>query len=207
MIRDFHYRDIDQCKEIINLVWDFDSRFSPIQLSTLFKTVYVTSSLSESDFAKVIEVDGKIEGFIFGKLGKGNFVKTEFSGFFGMLKLLYKFLFLRGAELKRKAHYLRIMREHDAKRSEIEPNKEVEVNLFAVDPNTQGKGYGKVLISSFVEHCRSKGAHTITLETDKECNMGFYEYFGFKIKGEFSSPLQKEYSGKSGICYVLELEL
>lgn len=79
--------------------------------------------------------------------------------------------------------------------------------MFALAPKTQGKGYGKLLMNAFIEYCNTKKVNRITLETDSECNYRFYKHFGFKIKGEFYSALQKEYSGKSGDSYIYELKL
>lgn len=207
MIREHTNKDFIRCVEIINTVWDFDSKFSPSQLSDLFKNVYVGGSLSASNYAIVVEENDIVQGFLFGKCGNENLIRNKYSGFFGQLKILYQLLFLNGISLKRKFYYLKIIGEHEKNRRIIEPSRENEVNLFAVDPNTQGKGYGKILMNYFIEICRKHNINRITLDTDKECNYGFYDHFGFKIKGEFYSPLQKEYSGKSGDSYVYELKI
>ncbi|MGD8782059.1 MAG: GNAT family N-acetyltransferase [Ignavibacteria bacterium] len=207
MIREYSQTDFERCKGIINLVWEFDSRFSPNQLSELFKNIYVGNSLSESNFTKVIEENGIVQGFIFGKSGNRNLYKTEYSGFLGRLKVSYDLCTVKGISLKRKMNYIKMINEHEVNRRRIEPNRENEVNLFAVNPNTQGKGFGKLLMNSFIDFCKEKNVTRITLETDKECNTGFYDYFGFKVKGEFYSPLLKEYSGKSGMSFIYELDL
>ncbi|EPM6098484.1 GNAT family N-acetyltransferase, partial [Vibrio vulnificus] len=207
MIREFHHDDLENCKEIIELVWDFDGKIAPIQLSSLFKDIYVTSSLSESNFTKVVVINGKVEGFLFGKVGENDLIRTKYSGFLGRLKLIFELFSLRGVGFRQKMNCLNNMHEHDVNRKKIEPDKSCEVNLFAVNPDVQGGGLGKILMNSFVEHCKSENAHKITLETDKECNMGFYEHFGFKIKGDFYSSLQQEYSRTSGVSFVLELYL
>ena len=207
MLRDFNFNDFSSCVEIVNKVWDFDSRFHPAQLSELFKRVYVGSSLSASNYAVVVEEDLIVKGFLFGNCGKTNLFKNEYSGLSGSRRLLIELLFLKGVKLKKKLYYLDIIGEHEKNRRKIEPSRENEVNLFAVDPNTQGKGYGKTLMNSFIEFCKKQNVKRITLDTDKECNYGFYDHFGFKVKGEFYSPLQKEYSGKSGDSYIYELKI
>jgi GNAT superfamily N-acetyltransferase len=207
MIREYTNKDFARCVEIINRVWDFDGRFIPSQLSILFKDIYVGGSLSESNFAIVVEENNKVEGFLFGKCGIENLIRNEYSGFFGHLKILYQLLFLNSISLRRKLYYFKIFVAHEKNRKKIEPNRKNEVNLFAVDPNNQGKGYGKILMNYFIEFCKKHNINRVTLDTDKECNYGFYDHFGFKIKGEFYSPLQKEYSGKSGESYVYELKI
>ena len=205
MIRKFRTEDFDKCVEIVNDVWDFDGRFHPAQLSNLFKRVYVGGSLSASNFAIVVVKDIAVKGFLFGKCGSKNLLRSEFSGFKGSLHFLLQLLFVKGVGLKKKFFYLNMMAEHEKNRRKVEPTRENEVNLFAVTPKTQGKGYGRLLMSAFIDYCKSQNINRITLDTDKECNYGFYEHFGFNVKGEFYSPLQKEYSGKSGDSYVYEL--
>lgn len=205
MIRKFEKSDLDKCVEIVNDVWDFDSRFIPAQLSELFKRAYIGGSFSASNFAIVIEEDRIVKGFLFGKCGSRNLFKGEYGGIKGGLRFLLQLLFLKGVSLKKKLYYINILREHEKNRRKVEPTRENEVNLFAVTPKTQGKGYGKLLMNAFIDYSKNLNVNRVTLDTDKECNYGFYEHFGFKVKGEFYSPLQKEYSGKSGDSYVYEL--
>lgn len=207
MIRDFTRQDFEKCMEIVNDVWDFDSRFKPEELSRLFKKVYTAGSLSASNFAIIVEEKNIVQGFLFGKCGDKNLFTSEYSGLTGTLKFLYHLFSLSGIRLKKKIYYLRIIIEHEKNRRKVEPRKENEVNLFAVNPRSQGRGYGKLLMNSFIEFCKKRNVERITLDTDKECNLGFYDYFGFKVKGQFYSPLQKEYSGKTGDSYVYELKL
>jgi ribosomal protein S18 acetylase RimI-like enzyme len=207
MVREFRAADITACTEIVNKVWDFKNRFKPKELASLFQSYYTAGSLAQSNFHVVLEERGKTEGFLFGRCGNRSLYKNEYSGLVGSLRFLYRFIVLRGVSFRRKTYYMKILSVHEKNRRSIEPNKLNEVNLFAVDPATQGQGYGKRLMNKFIEHCRSRGAERITLETDEECNYGFYEHFGFSVIGIFDSPLQKEYSGKSGRCFVYELRL
>ena len=144
-----------------------------------------------------------VHGFLFGKCGKKNLIKGEYSRLKGNFKLLRKLFSIKGVSFKKKLLYLNMFSEHDRNRQKIEPNRENEVNSFAVNPNSQGKG----LMNAFIDFYKVKKVKRITLDTDKECNYKFYENFGFKIKGEFYSPLQKEYSGKSGESFIYEINI
>lgn len=207
LIRPYTENDFEKCVEIINRVWGFDARFQPDQLARLFKNIYVSGSLSASNFYIVIEENNTVEGFLFGKCGHQNLYKSGFSTIVSNLAFIYRLLTLKQVPWKRKTDYLKMLNDHEIKRREIEPKRINEVNLFAVDPKNQGKGYGKKLMEAYIEFCRSNDADRVTLETDLECNYGFYQHFGFKVKGEFYSALQKEYSGKSGQSYIYELIL
>ncbi|MDC7125446.1 MAG: GNAT family N-acetyltransferase [Spirochaetales bacterium] len=207
MIRKYSDKDYSNCVTIINEVWRFDVIFKPKELSELFKKIYVLDSLSLSNFAIVIEEDNKVQGFLFGNCGYKNLIKNNYSGFAGKIKLIMELLSVKDVSLKKKMNYMKISQIHEKNRNKIEPSHENEINLFAVHPDVQGKGFGKELIWNFINHCQSQNATRVTLETDKECNYKFYNHIGFKMKGEFFSPLQKEYSGSSGDSFVFELKL
>lgn len=207
MIRKYEQKDFEKCIEIVNDVWNFDGRFLPSNLSALFKKVYVGGSLSASNFAIVVEEEGIVKGFLFGKCGSKKIINGGYSGILGSLNFLIQLLLVKGVSLKKKFYYLNIMAEHETNRRRVEPTRDNEVNLFAVMQSAQGKGYGKVLMNEFIKECKNEHVNRVTLDTDKECNYGFYEHFGFRVKGEFYSPLQKEYSGFSGDSYVYELQI
>jgi GNAT superfamily N-acetyltransferase len=207
MIRDFNIDDMPHCQSLVNKVWDFDGKFKPAQVATLFKKVYTTGSLAESNFHIVIEAEQRVKGFLFGKCGNKNLYRTEYSGVIGSFRILLHILLLKGLPFQKKFFFIKTLFQHQINRAQVEPSRENEVNLFAVDPDSQGKGYGKQLMQAYIDFCKQQNVKRVTLETDKECNYGFYDHFGFTVKGEFYSPLQKTYSGNSGDCFIYELEL
>jgi hypothetical protein len=81
MIRDFQESDFGDCVHLVNKVWDFDKHFPPLALSELFQQIYTGSSLAESNFQKVVEENGRITGFLFGKIENRPLQKNEFGGF------------------------------------------------------------------------------------------------------------------------------
>ena len=205
MIRDLQHKDISFCIDIINSIWDFDSRFLPQELSNLLKNYYIKGSLGDSNFAVVVTEDFNVRGFLFGRCGRAPCFKTEYSGLLGGFRFLWQLLSVRTVALSRKLHFLRIAYSHERNRKQIPVNKTNEVCLFAIGTSTQGKGYGKQLMNAFIDHCKKENASAVSLETDLSSNFGFYEHFGFELRGEFFSPLQMEYSGSSGKTFVYEL--
>ena len=205
MIREYKTNDYNECIEILAKVWKFDERYKPPSLAILFKKIYLLESLSLSNIPLVIYENNVVQGFLFGNCGNENLYKNEYSGFIGAIKLLFDLFFMKGVSIKRKLNYLKMIKVHEKNREKIEPLRKNEVNLFAVNPESQGKGYGRELLQSFIEICKKEKVTRITLDTDKESNYKFYYHFGFSKKGEFFSPLQKEYTGNSGNSFVLEL--
>ena len=204
MIREYEDKDFDACKDIVNNVWEFDDRFEPQSLADFFKQVYTGASLGGSSFAVVAEDNNQVVGFLFGVNKGKKLLKTRYSGLRGQLKFIYDLFSLNNVPLRKKFFYLKILNKHELNRREVEPKRDNEVNLFAVRTDIQGRGYGKALMNQFIEYCKENSVNRITLDTDTECNIAFYEKMGFGIKGEFYSPLQKEYSGKSGQSFVYE---
>lgn len=67
-----------------------------------------------------------------------------------------------------------------------------ELALFAVSSSCQGKGIGKMLFESALEHMKNVNLKEFYLFTDTSCNYGFYEHQGMKF------PVLKMHSL---ICY------
>ena len=207
IIRPYQQSDDAACIRIINKVWDFDSRYCPEELSEFFKRVYLLTSLSKSNFACVVEEDNNVQGFLFGNSGRKNLYRMEYSGITGSLRIVIEMLSIPGVPLKRKLQYAGMQRTHEKNRKKIAPDSENEVNLFAVDPEAQGRGHGKRLMGEFIKYCRRNNARKISLETDEESNYTFYSRQGFRKTGEFFSPSLQDFTGSSGNTYVYELEL
>lgn len=205
-IRNFTPADYPRCVHIVDAVWHFDERFKPAGLADFFKQTYVGGSLSVSNFAVVIEDNGQVQGFLFGRCGRQPLFKNEYSGTRGYLKAVAQLLLIRQVRLKTKFHYLTLIAEHERHRLQLE-SRVNEVHLFAVAPSAQGHGYGQRLLDAFISHCQQHQVNRITLETDQSCNLGFYDRLGFKKIAQFQSRLQQAYSGGSGDCTVLELML
>ncbi len=207
MIRDFHENDFPHCARLVDRVWHFTERFKPANLADIYTKIYTASSLAESNFYRVVEEGGTVKGFLFGKCGSRSLFGKAVKSSVSPAKLFLRFLFLNKVPLKRKLSFLRKIAQHDKNRENVEPHYENEVNLFVVDPGSQGKGYGRTLMMNFIKFCKERKAYRITVETDAESNYGFYEHLGFSLLGTFFSPVQLEYSGTSGESFVYELKL
>ncbi|NUQ81396.1 MAG: GNAT family N-acetyltransferase [Bacteroidetes bacterium] len=207
MIRSYQPSDLPCCKEIVEKVWHFSDKFRPEPLADLFRSVYTESSLGESTHGWVVEEEGVVRGFLFGKAVGFPQIRGRYSGVGGSFRFLWTLFGLKGVGLPEKWMYLKAVQVHEVSRRKVEPERLNEVNLFAVDPAAQGKGYGRLLMQAYLSLCEQSGVGRVTLDTDRECNVGFYESMGFSVKGVFDSPLQKLYSGTSGESFVYEKRL
>lgn len=207
LIRSYRDSDIECCQYLVNKVWHYDKHFYPAELAKTLTQIYVTSPLATSNFVKVVEVDNKVCGFLFGKVENLPRRRSEYSGLIGQMKIIGKLFSVRGVSIKRKLSLIQKIYLHERNRMKVEGEIDSEILLFVVDPDHQGEGWGKKLVNAFIESCLENKVKKVVLETDNESNYGFYNHFGFSIKCEFYSPLLAEFSGESGKTYVYELDL
>jgi len=69
-------------------------------------------------------------------------------------------------------------------------NKEIELELFYIDPQHIGKGYGKKMWNHMINYCKSVGIKSFSLVTSPQAQ-GFYEKMGAVMIGEVDSLLRE----------------
>ncbi|MFW6366135.1 MAG: GNAT family N-acetyltransferase [Spirochaetota bacterium] len=207
MLRTVTPGDYEDCCAIVDRVWRFTSHFKPAQLAACFLDVYTLGSLAHSNFAAVLEEEHTVRGFLFGTRLHGKPVKTRFSGLLGGLTAFAELMLIRNVSVAQKFSIIAMINTHERNRLQAEAQRKYEVNLFAVDPACQGKGYGKILMNSYLDACRNDGIDSVTLDTDEDSNFRFYEHLGFFRSAEYYSPVQEMYSGTNGTSYVYKKDL
>lgn len=75
----------------------------------------------------------------------------------------------------------------DTKRKELAPVKHWYLNMLAVDPKYQGKGYASKLLNAMLPEI-DKESLPCYLETSGEKNVSIYKHFGFKVVSEYTIP-------------------
>jgi GNAT superfamily N-acetyltransferase len=167
-LRDYRASDLESCVAIVNEAWDFDGQLHPQSLADFVKRLYTAGTLAESRQATVIETDGEVQAFLFGRAGARDLYRNEYSGVPGRMRVLIRFLSLPGAGPIAKFGWLRAIAAHQIARHRVEPIGDGEVTLFAAATESQGRGYGRQLMDAYVEQCRQLGVERLTLETDVE---------------------------------------
>lgn len=200
VLREYNDSDYEQCEALVNDAWEFDKNFKPQELADLAKCIYTKGSVIGSNYQSVVEVNGKVVGFIFGLNEAAT--KPKKNVLFG-LGILWKLLRIKGMELKDKKKLLNAINTHEINRSKVVDRGKSEIILFVVDANYQGYGFGKGLLSKFTSHCKSSGVKSIIVETNKLGASSFYEKVGFKHIANFDSPLH-EYATKGGQACMYE---
>ncbi|NOX91584.1 MAG: GNAT family N-acetyltransferase [Gammaproteobacteria bacterium] len=198
--RDYIDSDYESCEALVNDAWKFDLHFKPQDLSNVAQYMYTKGSVTGSNFKRVVEIDGKVTGFIFGLNEMSP--KPEREALFE-LKILKRIVCIKGMAFRDKKKLLRAINSHELNRSKIAGKGKSEIILFVVDPACQGIGIGKKLLSAFITQCKSSGVKSVIVETNKLGASSFYEGIGFRHMGNFYSPLH-EYATKDGQACMYE---
>lgn len=200
VFREYRDSDYEICEALVNNAWKFDRNFKPQELADLAKCIYTKGSVIGSNFRKVVEINGKVGGFIFG-LNEAA-VKPKRGVLFG-LSILWRLLRIKGMTFKDKKKLINAINTHEINRSKVVGRGKSEIVLFVVDPNHQGFGNGKRLLSEFTSQCKNSGVKSIIVEINKLGASSFYEGVGFKHIANFDSPLH-EYATKGGQACMYE---
>ena len=198
--RDYKNSDYKSCEDLVNEAWQFDNIFKPQELSDITKCMYTKGSVIGSNFRRVVEINGKVVGFIFGLNELSS--KPEKGILFG-LSILKRIFCVKGMRIREKIKLIKAINTHEINRSKIVDKRKSEIVLFVIDPAHQGIGNGKKLLSEFTTHCKNSGVKSIIVETNKLGASRFYEGVSFRHIGNFDSPLH-EYATKGGQASMYE---
>ena len=200
LLREYREEDYEQCEALVNQAWGFDKIFAPKALSDLAKCIYTKGSVLGSNYRKIVEVDRKVVGFIFGlnELSK----KPVRNMLFG-LSILWRLIRIKSEKPEDKKELINAIKAHEKNRAGLVGRGKSEIVLFVVSDQYQGKGFGKELWSGFKVKCIDSGVDSIIVETNKLGASSFYEKLGFKHIGDFDSPLH-EFATKGGQACMYE---
>jgi GNAT superfamily N-acetyltransferase len=164
LIRAYEASDYEQCEALVSNAWQFENNFKPKELADLAKCIYTKGSVINSNYRTVIEVNGKVVGFIFGLNAAARQPKKNL--LFG-LSIVWRLLRITGMPYKDKKKLLNAINTHEINRSKIINRGLSEIVLFVIDADHQGLGYGKELLSGFTSHCKNDGVKSLIVETNK----------------------------------------
>jgi len=190
-VRDYRETDYAECEQLVSDAWQFEQHFQPAALYQLARHVYTYGSVVGSNFKQVVEQNGQVVGFLFGRNEKRPLEQ-------GCLKLLrfnlwvLKRLFgLKGMTFKQKFAFLKKLNQHEIARHKIEKRGASEINLLVIHPSLQKQGFGQQVVQRFIKDCRSSRVPRIIVEANVVQASGFYKKLGFTLLAEFDSPLHQ----------------
>ena len=199
------YRDSDylKCEALVDNAWEFEKNFHPRELAVLGKYLYTMGSIAASNYRMVAEHNHDVIGFIFGYNEQIPLPKHEMQKFSAKLAILRRLLFMKAMKLREKLDFFNAMGTHEKNRTALLGRGKSEIMLFVVHPAFHGRGHGKKLFEGFRRYCEQSKVESITVETNKLGAASFYERIGFKLKGDFDSPLHN-YVTKNGQACLYE---
>ncbi len=198
--REYKHSDYATCERLVSNAWGFEKNFQPQELADIAKCLYTKGSLVSSNYQQVVEVDGCVVGFIFGR----NTMKPKpKGGFLFGVSILWRLLRTQHTDKQKKKKLLAAMKQHQINRRKVVQQEESEVVLFVVDDQHQGQGFGQHLLAEFLTHCETSGIKRVIVETNKLEASGFYEKAGFQHLSDFDSPLHA-YATPNGQACIYE---
>lgn len=200
IFRSYNDNDYEQCEELVNQAWGFDRIFAPEALSDLAKSMYTRGSVLVSNYQMVVEVNGKVVGFIFGFNEKS---KKPGLNIFYRLETLWRLIRVKTEKPKNKNDFITAIKDHERNRAKLVKKRKSEICLFVVGKSYQGKGYGKKLWAGFLGECMNSNVNSIIVETNKLGASSFYKELGFQHAGDFDSPLH-EFATEGGQACMYE---
>ncbi len=153
----------------------------PVFLYAYYKTVL---DHAESIFLVVRDEDGDIQGFVAGFAQSENFYRLLGRRKKRMMLSAAIYLIMRPLLWRRVLENMKMVNQ----RSSVDSNegKDVELASIGVNPNSGRRGYGKILVRSFIEEAKAKSAASVFLTTDARDNSivnDFYLNLGFNLSG------------------------
>ncbi|PNV80064.1 MAG: hypothetical protein C0196_03495 [Dictyoglomus turgidum] len=184
-IRKVKYSDIDRIVEIHKKAF---SNFFMTQLGDKFLKKYYELVLNYSqNIFLVLEKDGYIVGFVAGFINPSLFYslmkKHKFSLALSILPTLFRKPWLIFRIFWNFIRVNKFSNEKTVKTTSI-----CELASIAVDPNYTGRGFGKLLVKSFLEKSKEMGPKFVYLTTDAKNNDAvnhFYQSLGFELYQTF----------------------
>jgi ribosomal protein S18 acetylase RimI-like enzyme len=186
IFRNLESKDYSHCEALVNEAWEFDTHFKPQALANIAKQIYTKGAEVNSNYMRVVEVDGSIGGFIFGLNENGPKPRGNF--LFG-LKIMLELLLVKPILPSSRKELLNSFSVHEGNRAKLVDKGRSEIVLFVVAKKLKGQGLGTQLWADFLSHCQENAVTSIIVETNKDGAATFYEQLGFELVGEFESPV------------------
>jgi len=178
--RNIKKSDYSEIKNLILDTWKIEEDFSNEKAVDLYMEAFLYDYLAWSNYRLVVTDGSKIIGFLLGRSDKKSYYRK-------ILKYKPKAMIAKirmfGQQSGRDG--LRILRITDRVNRKLMKHHtkdyEGELCLFSVAKEYKGKGYGTQLLERFHEFLIKTGATNYFLYTDTDCNIGFYERFGYEL--------------------------
>ena len=185
-IRDVEVRDIPEIKVIIGTVWDWLDLIDDTLILDATLGIYLNQVLYKATFGRVAILNDKVVGTIFGSVdgAEPKYRMLLEDGSAHALTLL-------GASEKNRKNvfeYLsRINNINEQLLSAAPGNYDGTLDFLILANESQGSGIGKNLWMALKSYFEKNGAKSVYLFSDTECNVGFYEHYGFTRRGAQST--------------------
>ena len=204
--RAYRHSDRDRCVALSVEAWPQMSAALPGGAATDFWGVLFDLAHDYADWHEVACVSDSIVGFMFGRSLRSSSARESIGFGWRFLSGMYN--------VARKSSFADMIPVFctcvlsELKIQFKNPSCDSEVAFLVVESGYRGKGLGKRLLRTFIDHARSNGRKSMSVyTTDPGCNWGFYEALGFKKAVEFDDDVGTylEGSPSRGLIFTLDM--
>lgn len=204
-------RYLPSCSKLVRDTWNFHSQFQGIKNIDLVYTLYFLNCENYSEHTELlIDENDEVKGLLFGSIENESFLqaikykcKTIKMAIWAMYHYLRGNFGDRSIARREFANFIETDNAGEAFAHEFDS----EINLFIVSEELRGRGYGTMLMDSYVEFCRKNNLRTAFLWTDLDCTYSFYEKYGFALYSRFlhDSLSTKRKDNANGLIFYLTI--
>ena len=191
---------LDDLAGVVQRTWHFEKDLDGPKDPLLLSRYYIKSCLIGSVHQDVVVEKGRAVGVLFGSDERRGRLGRALQ--FGWLGAGFFIQVLLGRLGGRRAAF-RLIRDMGwmSRAGEAVEGYDSEVNLFILDAETRGSGYGRALMDRYLAFCRRRGMKRVFLWTTPDCTYSFYDRYGFqRIR-----TVQKD--GKTALMiYAIEIQ-
>jgi len=179
--------ELDNCRSVVDIHMRSFRGFFLTFMGRPFLNLFYGATLADpSGVAYVARDESKISGFVCGTTEPDGFykrlLKNHLLGFF--------WASLQGF-LRKPSILPRLLRAFSMPGQPLPAENCATLMSIAVDPDCQGQGVGKLLVSAFLDEVKARGSQYVNLTTDAADNEGtnhFYQSIGFELFRSYSTP-------------------
>ncbi len=198
--------DIKACGRLARQAWPAGPGKASKDVEQASMEGYMQYSLDSSNWADIACADGRMIGFLFGRIDGLRAVPER--SHLGEIPSLSKSILEYDRRDLRLLAFIWSLALTELKLKLNTPPSDASVEMFIVDSEWRGKGVGSTLLDRFLKAAEGAGAGVVTVYTDDlMSDWRFYERRGFGVVATFHDNITSYYSGSKARGLIFSLVL
>lgn len=202
-LKKYDKKDFKKIKTIIRKAWHYDD-FCSLKTSDKLSSVYLSSCLTNYTFSCVAMYKDEPLGIILVKDIQKH--KCPLNLRLNQIKDIIALILSKEGRSVSKI-FENVDKIDKILLNRTQNNYDAELALFAISPEHQGKGIGKILFNNAIDYMKNQNIKNFYLFTDTSCNYKFYEHFGLTRKAEQKNLFNMKNQTKTMTFFIYDFDL